>query len=170
MTIENDAATPSQTLGPLYGFALMFPGSECSVGADEADAVEIHGRVLDGQLEPLAFPDCMLELWEADQFARTRTDVDGRYHAVLRRPAALPLPDGAVQAPHLNVAVMARGLLKQLMTRLYFPEEEQANASDPALLSVPAARRASLIARPDGAGYCFDVHLQGEDETVFFAF
>lgn len=167
---NNDAITPSQTLGPLYGFALMFPGSESAIDASDPRAVRIEGHVTDGQQQPVAFPDCMLELWEADQFVRTRTDPEGRFTAIVRRPGTIALPDGVMQAPHLNVAIMARGLLKQLVTRMYFPEEERANASDPVLRAVPAGRRETLIARQEGSAYRFDVHLQGADETVFLAF
>lgn len=167
---DNDAVTPSQTLGPLYGFALMFPGSESMLDAGEPTAVRIEGRVIDGQRQPVAFPDCMLELWEADQFVRTRTDPEGRFTAIVRRPSPAASPAGMRQAPHLNVAIMARGLLKQLMTRIYFPEEELANASDPVLLAVPPARRETLVARKEASAYGFDIHLQGPGETVFFAF
>lgn len=169
-TIDNDTATPSQTLGPLYGFALMFPGCESTLDRRLAEAVEIRGQVLDGAGEPVAFPDCLVELWEGGQFARTRTDAEGCFRAVVRRPGTHPLPDGTTEAPHLEVALMARGLLKQLMTRVYFPEETEANAADPALLAVPAGRRDTLLAERRADHYRFDIRLQGEGETVFFAF
>jgi protocatechuate 3,4-dioxygenase, alpha subunit len=121
--------------------------------------------VYDGAGEPLSYPECMLELWVGDQFARTRTDPDGGFTAVLAKPEA---PAG--QAPHVNVTAFARGLLKQAQTRLYFPDEESANAADPVLAAVPADRRQSLIARQEGGDLVFDVHLQGDQETVFFDF
>ena len=79
-------------------------------------------------------------------------------------------PDGAVAAPHLNVTVFARGLLKQLLTRVYFPDETAANAADPILELVPPGDRELLIAKPEGELLRFDIRLQGEDETPFFAF
>ena len=162
--------SPSQTIGPLYGFALMFPGSERATYPDQPGSVRISGRVFDGS-GPLAFPDGMLELWVGDQFARTRTDPDGRFTAVLAKPDPAALPGGPRQAPHVNVAVFARGLLKQALTRLYFPDEAAANAADPVLGAVPAQRRHRLVAAPDhDGGLTFDIHLQGDEESVFFDF
>jgi protocatechuate 3,4-dioxygenase, beta subunit len=160
--------SPSQTIGPLYGFALMFPDSELAADPDQPGSFRISGRVSDGS-GPLAFPDGMLELWVGDQFARTRTDPDGRFTAVLAKPDPAALPGG--QAPHVNVAVFARGLLKQALTRLYFPDEPAANAADPVLSAVPEQRRQRLVARPDDeGGLTFDIHLQGDEESVFFDF
>ena len=101
---------------------------------------------------------------------RARTDADGRYSVVVRKPEPTPTPDGAVAAPHLNVTVFARGLLKQLLTRVYFPDETAANAADPILELVPPGDRDLLIAKPEGELLRFDIRLQGEDETPFFAF
>ena len=128
VTVSDEAETtsPSQTIGPLYGFALMWPGSELAADPAAPGSIRIRGRVLDGSGAVLARPESMLELWAGDQFARTRTDPDGAFTAVLARPAA---PAG--QAPHVNVTVFARGLLKQAQTRLYFPDEAAANAADP---------------------------------------
>jgi len=160
-------ANPSQTIGPRYGYALMFDGSEQAVSPAEPGAVEIRGVVLDGHGQTVAYPDAMLEFWAPGQFARARTGTDGEYRAVLRKPPASRLPGGQLQAPHLNVAIFARGLLKQAQARLYFPDEEQVNAVDPVLGLVPPARRPTLIARH---GLRFDIRLQGPGETAFFAF
>lgn len=166
-TAREDAETtsPSQTIGPLYGFSLMWPGSEQAADPGQPGAVRIRGRVFDGAGAVVAYPELMLELWAGDQFARTRTDPDGAFSAVLAKPAA---PAG--QAPHVNVTLFSRGLLKQAQTRLYFPDEAAANAADPVLTAVPADRRPTLIARQDGADLVFDIHLQGDQETVFFDF
>ncbi len=162
---------PSQTIGPRYGYALMFDGSERTVSPDEPDAIEIRGTVLDGHGQHVAYPDAMLEFWAPGQFARTRTDPDGGYRAVLRKPLATRLSTGSGgQAPHLDVAVFARGLLKQAQTRLYFPDKRRANAADPVLLLISPDRRPTLIARPGDGGLRFDIRLQGPGETVFFAF
>jgi len=166
-TAREDAETtsPSQTIGPLYGFSLMWPGSEQAADPGQPGTVRIRGRVFDGAGAVVAYPELMLELWAGDQFARTRTDPDGAFSAVLAKP---PAPAG--QAPHLNVALFSRGLLKQAQTRLYFPDEAAANAADPVLTAVPADRRPTLIARQDGGDLVFDIHLQGDQETVFFDF
>ena len=166
-TAREDAETtsPSQTIGPLYGFSLMWPGSEQAADPGQPGTVRIRGRVFDGAGAMVAYPELMLELWAGDQFARTRTDPDGAFSAVLAKPAA---PTG--QAPHVNVTLFSRGLLKQAQTRLYFPDEAAANAADPVLTAVPADRRPTLIARQDGADLVFDIHLQGDQETVFFDF
>lgn len=141
-----------------------------AVDPGEAGAIEIHGQVFDGNGDLVAYPDALVELWAGGQFARARTDAGGTYRAVMRKPVPAPLPGGQAQAPSVNIALFARGLLKQVQTRLYFPDEEQANATDPALGMVPAQRRPTLIAHPGDGGLRFDIRLQGEGETVFFAF
>jgi protocatechuate 3,4-dioxygenase beta subunit len=162
---EAETTSPSQTIGPLYGFALMWPGSELAADPADPGSIRIRGHVYDGSGAVLAKPECMLELWAGDQFARTRTDPDGGFSAVLAKPAA-----AAGQAPYVNVTLFARGLLKQAQTRLYFPDEAAANAADPVLGAVPAERRPRLIARQEGDELVFDVHLQGDHESVFFDF
>jgi protocatechuate 3,4-dioxygenase, beta subunit len=162
---DAETTSPSQTIGPLYGFALMWPGSELAADPGQPGSVRIRGRVLDGAGAVVAHPECMVELWAGDQFARTRTDAEGAFTAVFAKPAASP-----GQAPHIDIALYARGLLKQAQTRLYFPDEADANAADPVLAAVPAERRPRLIAREDGGDLVFDIHLQGDDETVFFDF
>ena len=158
--------TPSQTVGPFFGFALPFAD-----GPDAAEpgpgTVRIEGQLLDGAGEPV--PDGLVEVWAGDQFARCRTDPEGAYHVTLSRPAAPPLPDGTPQAPHVNVTVFARGLLRHLATRVYFPDEAEANAADPVLNRVDPAARHTLVARGEGGLLHFDIRLQGEDETAFFS-
>lgn len=158
--------TPSQTVGPFFAFALPFEGDSSAAGSGEPGAVRIEGQLLDGQGRPV--PDGLLEVWQDAQFARCRTDSEGSFHFVVRKPGPSPGPDGRTQAPHLNVAIFARGLLKHLVTRIYFPDEEAANAADPVLALVPEHLRHTLMARDEVGVLRFDVHLQGSTETVFF--
>jgi len=151
-----DGPTPSQTVGPFFGFAMPFPAGPQAA----ADGARVEGQVLDGAGEPV--PDALLEVAEDGQFARCGTDSEGAFHFVVAKPAAR-----AGEAPHLEVTVFARGLLRQLQTRMYFPDETEANAADP-VLRLAGERRETLIARADGGALRFDVHLQGDDETVFF--
>jgi protocatechuate 3,4-dioxygenase alpha subunit len=164
--------TPAQTIGPFFHGALCRAGDERMAPAGSSGAIEIRGRVLDGAGAPV--DDALLELWQTDgrqsAFGRAATDGQGEYRFVARKLAAAPLGDGRRQAPHINVSVFARGLLHRLVTRIYFPDEVEANARDPLLASIPeAGARARLIARVDGAGgdLRFDVVLQGERETPF---
>jgi protocatechuate 3,4-dioxygenase alpha subunit len=154
--------TPSQTIGPFFGFALPFDDGPDATGAHARSAVRIEGQLLDGASEPVS--DGLIEVWAGVDFARCRTDPEGAYHVMVPRPPAAP-----PHAPHLNVTVFARGLLRQVATRIYFPEEEAANAADPALARVEPERRSTLIAQRDGDVLRFDIHLQGEGETVFFS-
>jgi protocatechuate 3,4-dioxygenase, alpha subunit len=131
----------------------------------------------------------MLEIWQADEegrfphpddprhaecdpgftgFARSATDADGRYRFVTIVPGRVPSADGALQAPHAVVSVFARGLLDRVVTRVYFPVDDAALASDPVLALVALEQRATLVARRGGDGFEFDIHLQGDHETVFF--
>ena len=173
--------TPSQTIGPFFHDALL--GSDLTelVSPDDAEAVRISGVVYDGAGEPV--PDAMLELWQAGDdrhgsddfsgFGRSGTDEGGRFSFTTIKPGPLIGPNGETeQAPHADILVFARGLLRQVTTRMYFPDEEEANAADPVLTLIedPALRR-TLIARDEGDGsYRFDVHLQGENQTAFFEF
>lgn len=168
---ELEAMSASQTIGPLYGFALMFPGSDVACPTDSPDErVRIVGRVLDGAGEPVAFPEVMVEIWDGEQFARTRTDEAGAFTATLRRPRERQEPGGLPQAPCFNVAIFARGLLKQVVTRLYLAENEEANARDAVLQCVDPARRRTLVYPETSEGLELVVHLQGEEEAVFFDF
>ena len=158
---EDRLPTPSQTVGPFFGYALPF-----KAGADAASggaAIRIEGQLLDGAGEPV--PDGMVELWGGQQFARCRTDVEGTFRFTVSKPGSARDDE----APHLEVTVFARGLLRQLATRLYFPDEVAANASDRVLNVVDPDRRPTLIARAEGSLLRFDIRLQGESETVFFA-
>jgi protocatechuate 3,4-dioxygenase alpha subunit len=149
-------------VGPFFGFALPFEKDSEAVDPAAPDAVRIEGQVLDGVGGLVA--DAMLEVSNGHQFARCRTDPEGAFHFTVRRPAAI-----GRNAPHLTVTVFARGLLRQLVTRMYFPDEQDANRLDPVLGLVDALHRHTLIARRDGGALNFDIHLQGDNETVFFA-
>lgn len=181
--------TPSQTVGPFFHFGLPWDGGCELVAADAPDAIRLGGTVLDGAGEPV--PDAMVEIWQANRagryahpedrrdelpleraftgFGRCFTDAEGRYEFTTVKPGPVPGPDGRPQAPHIELAVFARGLLRQLVTRTYFPDQPDANAADPVLAAIDdAARRSTLVAGAEEGGYRFDVRLQGERETVFF--
>ncbi len=162
-------ATPSQTIGPFFHIGLDVPGTECLVPDGHPEGVRITGRVLDGA--GAAVTDALLEIWDGPgrRFGRCATDADGRYHFLIVKPAGVPAGEAPAEAPHLDVSLFARGLLDRLVTRIYFPDEEAANAADPVLSTIRDPRaRASLIARAESEGLRFDIHLQGEQETVFF--
>ena len=173
--------TPSQTVGPFFGVGLPFEKGEHIAPPGSAGVIRLEGQVLDGNGEPV--PDALLEIWQPDErgryrrpdegaatgFGRCRTDAEGAFSFMTVKPGATPAPDGRPQAHHLNVTVFARGLLRHLVTRMYFPDEPEANATDPVLNLVDAARRETLIAKSCGGVLHFDVRLQGERETVFFA-
>lgn len=158
-------STPSQTVGPFFRFGLEWLTAAPDGGAEGDGPVELSGVVLDGDGE--AVPDAVIEVWADPQFARALTGPDGSWHVRCYKPAAGP----GGQAPHLDMSVFARGLVHRLVTRVHFPDEEEANRADPVLALVPEDRRATLVARPaEGGGLRFDVHLQGPQETVFFAY
>jgi protocatechuate 3,4-dioxygenase alpha subunit len=180
--------TPSQTVGPYFSIGLTWDDGAFVVPDGTPGAIWIRGRVFDGEGEPV--PDAMIETWQADPegrynhpddprgaeagdfrgFSRAPTDAEGRFGIHTVKPGPVPGPDGATQAPHIEVSVFARGLLNRVVTRIYFADEGERNAADPALRSVPGERRGTLLAEPEPEdGYRFDVHLQGEGETVFFA-
>jgi len=144
-------------VGPFFGFALPFPGD---ADATHGAGVRIEGQLLDGAAEPV--PDGLIEVWSGNQFARCRTDSEGAFHLSVVKPSPI---EGA---PHLDVFVFARGLLRHLATRIYFPDEEEANQRDEVLNQVESGRRDTLIAESLGPLLRFDVRLQGERETVFF--
>jgi len=163
--------SPSQTSGPMYGFALMFEGCQNAVAPGSPGAVVIRGSVVDADARPIDHPHCFVEVWDGDQLARCRADAAGEFQVVVRKPEAGATPDGEPLAPALNVTVFGVGILKQMQTRLYFPDEAAANERDAILARVPADRRHTLIAAPTGeAELRFDVRVRGADETVFFAF
>lgn len=189
--------TPSQTVGPYFAYGLT-PGSKYEwndafsndlVTPDASgDRIRIAGQVFDG--DGAAILDAMLEIWQADAqgryanprdtralpnaafkgFGRCGAGAKGEFSFDTIKPGIVPDPDGKPQAPHILLAVFARGMLLHLYTRIYFDDETEKNAADPILALVPAERRATLIARREAgsATYRFDVHLQGDDETVFF--
>lgn len=185
--------TPSQTVGPFFHLALDRPdwGDLTREGA-AGERIVVTGRVLDGDGAPVA--DACLELWQANAagryahpddtrqdrpldphfrgFGRVSTDAEGRFRFVTIRPGAVPGRGNAWQAPHIAAAVFARGLLKQLVTRIYFADEP-ANDSDPVLSAIadPAVRATLIARRSTGAEpptYRFDIILQGPGETAFF--
>ena len=164
--------TPSQTVGPFFSFALadgFFPNELVPLGSP--GAIRIRGQVLDGKRKPV--PDALVEIWQRPSeevpggFARSGTDAQGWFEFVTVKPAPVEV-NGRLQAPHLAVSVFARGLLKQAVTRLYFPDDE-ANAEDPVLSALEPAARADLIATAEGGGLRLDIRLQGDDQTTFFA-
>lgn len=189
--------TPSQTVGPFFAYALAAPqygyehtGIASDSLADDlvpGERIRIVGRVFDGAGD--AIPDALVEIWQADSEGRYAHPADGResnagfrgfgrfgtgtdaqnrflFHTI--KPGSV---DGE-QAPHINVIVFMRGMLSHAYTRLYFPDEAEANSRDPVLSSVPEERRPTLIARREeteaATVYRFDIRMQGEDETVFF--
>ena len=172
------APTASQTVGPFVhiGMARLYRDCLAPPGT-EGERVTIEGRVLDGDGQPVT--DAVVEIWQADAhghyagtgfhgFGRVPTDGEGAFRFTTVKPGRVPGPDGSLQAPHLLVAVFARGLLKHVMTRMYFPDEP-GNAADPVLALVPADRRQTLAAKAREAGVlAWDIVLQGQDETVFF--
>jgi len=165
--------TPSQTVGPFLAIGLPWPDGPFVVPDGTPGAITITGTVLDGAGQPLA--DALVETWQADPdgrfahpddprgsvtgqagfrgFGRCATSEAGEYRIITLRPGPLPCPDGRAEAPHLDVSVFARGLLDRVVTRIYFPDEVQANAADPVLAAIDdPRRRATLIAiaEPDG--------------------
>ncbi len=177
--------TPWQTVGPFFHYALPYDTGSLVVGADRPGAFTLRGQVYDGGGDPV--PDALVEVWQADEsgafatepgifeapapdgfrgFGRCATDVDGAYSFTTVRPAGVPTADGVPQAPHLAMSVFARGMLRRVVTRVYF-EGAAENTSDPLLASLDASRSVTLMAVPEDDGYRFDVRLQGADETVF---
>jgi protocatechuate 3,4-dioxygenase, alpha subunit len=171
--------TPSQTAGPYLSIGLLrdlVPTELVEPG--DSRAIHVRGRLLDGAGEGI--PDGMVEIWQADRDGRYGTDafqgfgrsgtVDaGRFEFVTVKPGRVSWPEGGLQAPHLAVGVFARGLLKRVVTRLYFPDEPSANDEDPVLSALSPAQREALVAVPDDDGLRFDIHLQGPSQTTFFA-
>ncbi len=188
--------TPSQTVGPYlhiglaqgaYGVREIFSATLADPGL-AGTRIRIEGRIFDG--EGNIVPDALVEIWQADPqgryahpadgralssnsfrgFGRSPTDKDGGFAFDTVKPGSVPGPGGTTQAPHINVGVFSRGLLKRLFTRIYFAGDP-ANAADPILALVPAGRRDTLIAKPDAAKpglFRLDIFLQGANETVFF--
>ena len=183
--------TPSQTIGPFFHDALLDIDRSDLVSSDHPEAIKIQGTVYDGAGEIV--PDAMVEIWQANRagrynhpaddredlsldedfsgFGRSGTDARGEFSFLTVKPGPVPGPDGRLQAPYVMVSVFARGLLKRLVTRIYFPDEEEANAVDPVLSSIDdQAFRRTLIARDESGALRFDIHLQGNKQTAFFGF
>jgi protocatechuate 3,4-dioxygenase alpha subunit len=170
-------ATTSRTVGPYLHIGMTWLITESLVRAGVAgERVTIQGRVLDGEGKPVN--DASVEIWQANArgkygargfrgFGRSNTDAKGRFRFKTIKPGRVPGPEGTLQAPHIAVNLFMRGQLKQLVTRIYFPDEP-ANAVDPVLALVPAARRQTLIAKRKGKALEWNVNLQGRAETVFF--
>ena len=185
-------ATPSQTVGPFFAPALLRDPLNNVMVTDTTigERVRIEGRVTDGDGQPVS--DAMIEIWQANShgrynhpldqrdlpldeaftgFGRAGSDDDGRYWFETVKPGPVPFDDERMQAPHLSVTVMSRGMLNHAITRLYFADDP-ANDADPVLALVPANRRATLLAQRDDSNgstvYRFDIVLQGRGETVFF--
>jgi protocatechuate 3,4-dioxygenase, alpha subunit len=182
--------TASQTVGPFFSIGLCpqtpnnLTPAELAAGAD---VVTVRGRVLDGDGQGV--PDAILEIWRADErgnyasaendcdsngvprgFARIPTNERGEFEFQTLKPGSIKGSRGEIHAPHLAVLIFMRGLLRHLVTRVYFPQEP-ANEGDPALQAVPSERRGTLIAAQLGANkneLQWNVHLQGDEETVFF--
>jgi protocatechuate 3,4-dioxygenase, alpha subunit len=190
--------TPSQTVGPFFHLGCTDTHSvNCVVGPEaEGERVRLICRVLDGDGIPV--DDAMIETWQADSrgkynntddkwtgqecsgFGRMATDEKGVCIFETIKPGRVPAVNEKLQAPHFNVSVFARGVLKRLVTRIYFADDP-ANRECPILALVPQERRATLMARPglsnsdshdlhsrETRDWHFDVRLGGKDETVFF--
>ena len=182
--------TPSQTIGPFFHDALTGEDRSELVPPEHPEAVRIEGVIYDGAGDPV--PDAMVEIWQANHagryndptddredlpldpdtfsgFGRSGTDAGGEFSFVTVKPGPVPGPDRSLQAPHVMVSIFARGLLKRLVTRIYFPDEEESNAQDPVLSAIedPDLRK-TLVAHDQGNVLRFDIRLQGENQTAFF--
>jgi len=183
-------ATSSQTVGPFFTIGLDWLNrNELAAPGVAGERLTIAGSVLDGDSNPVS--DALLEIWQANShgkyahpedtqdkpldpgfkgYGRIPTDDQGRFHFSTIKPGQVPGPDGKPQAPHIVVSVFARGLLRRLVTRIYFPDEAS-NAADFALSQLEPTRRGTLIAKKSAgqAGALeWNVILQGVEETVFF--
>jgi protocatechuate 3,4-dioxygenase alpha subunit len=162
--------TPSQTVGPFLHIGLPWDDGPDVVPDGTPGAIVLSGRIVDGEEAPV--PDALVETWQCDAdgrfddpgfrgLGRCPTDAEGRYRIRTVKPAALPAGDGSVEAPHVDVSVFARGLLDRVVTRIYFPDEPDANDADPVLSTVDADRRHTLVATLAEDGYEFDIRLRG---------
>jgi protocatechuate 3,4-dioxygenase alpha subunit len=151
-------------VGPFYSIGCCRRSDHELSSPEDPAAVRIEGSLIDGAGEPIT--DGMVELFEPEggRWGRSATGDDGRFWFVAAKPEA---SNG--QAPHLEVLVFARGLLEHRWTRIYFPDEPAANAADPVLSSLADAERATLVAEHEDGGVRFDIRMQGDRQTVFFA-
>ncbi|UYP17917.1 hypothetical protein OED52_14735 [Rhodococcus sp. Z13] len=161
--------TPAQTCGPLFGFALTPRGITETVPEDHPEAIVIEGTVYDGAGEHVDY-GAFLEFWSDEQACRVRT-LEGRFRTVVRKPAPVTLADGHTLAPQLGIFIFTRGLSGPLVTKMYFPDETEANAADAILQQVPEHRRPVLVAETTDTErhLRYDIRLQGERESVFFS-
>jgi protocatechuate 3,4-dioxygenase alpha subunit len=170
--------TTSQTVGPFFSIGLSRRCQAAEVPGNVArERVRISGRVLDG--DGAGVPDAILEVWRppdgvskgaAPEFQRVASNERGEFELGVRKPTVVREVDGTVHAPHFVVLVFMRGLLRHLVTRIYF-DSEIANTEDPVLKTVPAERRETLIAKANASQdteFVWNIRLQGEAETVFF--
>jgi protocatechuate 3,4-dioxygenase alpha subunit len=178
----NVGQTPSQTVGPFFGYALPFHGGDELLPRHSPGTIRLHGTVFDGAGQPI--PDAIVEIWQGDTdgsvvrergslrrdgytftgFGRAAVDGAGHFTFTTVKPGSMR----AGAAPYILVTVFARGLLRHLFTRAYFADERVANEHDPFLARMDPSRRSTLIALHDGdRSYRFDIHLQGDAETVF---
>lgn len=183
-------ATTSQTVGPYFKIGLRWLDRDNLVGEGvSGERVTMQGRVFDGDGVPV--PDAILEIWQANAhgryahpedtqdkplepgfkgYGRVAVSDEGLFRFATIKPGPVPGPDGNEQAPHLVVSVFMRGVLRRLVTRIYFPDEPR-NAADVILNLVEPARRSTLVAKKTAGGpgtLEWNVVLQGPDETVFF--
>ena len=149
--------TPSQTVGPFFSIGLSRGVQNELV----AGGTVLAGQLLDGEGAPIV--DGLIELWDGRHWGRCATDAEGRFSFIVAKPAA------EAGAPHLHVLVFARGLLRHQLTRIYFPDEPAANAADPVLSALDEAERATLVAVDENDTLRFDIRMQGDRATVFFA-
>ena len=173
--------TPSQTVGPFFGVGLTSQSQNVLTNdRSSGERVRIEGTVFDGAGQPVV--DALVEIWQADAqgryrhpdffgFGRCPTDSSGGFHFDTVKPGAVRDSAGKSHAPHISVTVFARGMLVHAFTRIYFAGDSL--DTDPTLALVEVARRRTLVAEPtpDSGGrvvYRWDIHLQGEQETVFF--
>lgn len=177
-------STPSQTVGPFFSIGFRPLVNTVLTEPESPGSIPVVGCICDGA--GAGVTDAIVEIFQADErgqfasdahgrwtgFGRSLTSDDGSFGFVTVKPGRFVTSSGATNAPHLEVLVFARGLLRSLRTRMYFPDETEVNALDPVLSAIDdPARRATLIARHEGAGYRFDINLQAcarGPETVFF--
>ncbi|HEX4760889.1 MAG TPA: protocatechuate 3,4-dioxygenase subunit alpha [Thermoleophilaceae bacterium] len=180
--------TASQTVGPYFHIGLPWDDGPDLVPANHHGVITLEGTLSDGDGAPVN--DGLIEIWQANQagryahpederddvpledgfkgFGRSQTDDRGRYRFRTVKPGAVPAADGRMQAPHIELGVFARGLLQRVVTRVYFPDEQEANAADPLLSSIEdEAVRGTLLAEQQNGTLRFDIRLQGDGETAF---
>lgn len=177
INIKNRTQTPSQTVGPYFAYGLTpeqygydfksLSGNQIKDSNEEVELILIKGQIFDG--EGNSIPDAMIELWQNDGektfFGRFGTGTEKENHFVFEtiKPKSV---EG--QAPYLTLIVFMRGQLIHSYTRVYFSDEEELNANDVTLNSIPADRQHTLIAQKRIRFYEFNIYMQGENETVFF--